>query len=211
MLLIEVDPCCLLIDETSFPDKEKDNFIFEHLVYFSSKGNLLPTLIAKVESQGAFVTRGHHYLEIAKSLKRKRIRVVIEQSSLEIHIQKFLAKITYLKLDWEAERLSGSDVKCGYIWCVFFFERAVDNHEKQIFEEKIINFFRDINLPVGESTFDQRIKNLSCNHLDTCIEFEAYVPILDESWYAQSRQLLIDFHLNHVPIASFQGRRFLIS
>ncbi|PSB55342.1 hypothetical protein [Chamaesiphon polymorphus] len=208
MLLIEVSPYRILSDEIKYPNREKDRFIFEHLKYLCSKLTSLPTLTIQVDSQGAWIKRGHYYLTIAKMLQMPNVKAIVDSSSSNENIECFLETSTANVLDWETERLTERDVLHGYVQYLLFFQRILSEEEKQEFEEKIVNFFGSLRFPVGMNIPDVRINNLAYPYSGICAEFEAYVPILDESWYGQSRSVLIDFHLQNVPIVSFQGMKW---
>jgi hypothetical protein len=211
MLLAEIDPFDILISDIEPLKESEKHFVFEHLLYMMSKIPILPTLLVKLEPQGVIVKYGYLYLEIARILKRKIIRVVVDQSSSEECIQNFLQASSLRVLNWEEERQDNLQASCKFVWYVFFFERAINDKEKNEFEKNIVNFFRELKLPIWAEIPDERIKNLSYQNLGMSAEFEAYVTIADESWYRDSMAVLINFHSQCVPIASFQGRHFLIA
>ena len=210
ILLVELNPDEVSVDESLFPDKQKNSFIYEHLRHYCSKFYHLPTITVKVCAEAVFVVRGHQYLSIARELGHQRIRAIIDKSSPEKDVQKFLQKPSVVQLDWEAARNEGSDTLVEYVWFVFFFEKALNREDRKIFEEQIVEFFKHIKLPDWAEVPEKRITNLSYPYSGRCAEFQAYVPIEDERWYPSSRAVVVDFHLKYVPIASFQGRRFRV-
>ena len=211
ILLVELNPDDVLVDTFLFLDKNKNEFIYEHLRHFYSKPNsVLPTIEVKVGAE-TVVTRGHLYLLLAKELGYKRIRAVIARASPEIFVDNFLKKSSVEKLDWKTIRKEESEAPLAeYAWYIFFFKRALYLEERKAFEEQIVEFFRQIKLPSWAETTGEKIEDLSYPYGGTCAEFQAYVPIRDERWYAPSRAVLINFHLNCVPIVSFQGRKFRV-
>jgi hypothetical protein len=208
IILIELNTDNISINEDLFPDREKNKYILEHLRHYCSKFYPLPTIAIKVCNEGVFVVRGHQYLLIAKELKHQRIRAIIDKSSLDNDVQIFLQKPSVVQLDWEVAKMEGRDELVEYTWYVFFFEKQLNQEERQIFEEQIVEFFKDIKLPTWAKIPDNRIINLSYLFSRYCAEFQAYVPTEDERWYADSITVLINFHLNCVTIASFQGQKF---
>ncbi|BBD70416.1 hypothetical protein NIES4072_67820 [Nostoc commune NIES-4072] len=208
IILIEVNPDDISINEDIFPNTEKNGFIFEHLRYYCSKFYSLPTITIKVCAEGVFVVHGHQYLLIAKELKHQHIRAIVDNSSSDKYVQSFLKKPFVVQLDWEVARIEGNDELVEYTWYVFFFKKQLNQEEKKLFEEHIVEFFKQIQLPGWAKIPDNRIINLTYYFSNYCAEFQAYVPTEDERWYAESIKVLVKFHLNCVPIASFQGRKF---
>ncbi|MGK7899114.1 MAG: hypothetical protein AB4372_37230 [Xenococcus sp. (in: cyanobacteria)] len=98
-----------------------------------------------------------------------------------------------------------------YVWYIFFFQKPLNQDEKKAFEKEVVNFFGQIKLPSWAKVPDKRIKNLVYPYSGLCCEFQAYVPIADETWYSSARAVTIDFHLNCVPIVSFQGSKFKVN
>jgi hypothetical protein len=209
ILLVEVNPEEISIDESLFPDEMKDSFVYEHLKYCCSKNSLLPSISIIVSAAKAFVIRGHQYLFIAKELKYPRIRAIIDKASPEKLVREFLQKPKVVKLDWETVRKEEPDTMIGYSWFIFFFERTLTTAEKNSFEEQIVDFFRQLKLPAFVEIVDERVKNLNYPHAGHCAEFQAFVPIADERWYRSLRSVMIKFHSECIPVFSFQGRKFL--
>lgn len=210
ILLVELNPNEVLTDESLFPDKNKDILIYEHLKHYCSKFYPLPTIEIKVYAESVIVVRGHSYLKIAKELRHQSIRAVIDRNSPKPFVDSFLQKSSVVQLDWELIKQEEDNNLVSYVWLVFFFERQLEKEEQKIFEEQIIEFYRQIKLPAWADTPDNRIKDLSYPHFGCCVEFQAYIPVEDERWYAKSRAALVNFHLNHVPLVSFQGYKFQI-
>lgn len=210
ILLIELNPNEVSVEESLFPDKEKNLFIYEHLRYYCSKFYPLPTITVSIYDEGVFVVRGHQYLAIARELKHQRIRAIVDKSSPEKYVQRFLQRSSVVQLNWEIVSKEGSDIFVEYVWFVFFFKKPLNQEEQIFFEKLIVEFFRQIQLPAWAEVPDHKIKNLSYPYSGHCAEFQAYVPIEDEKWYASSRAAIVNFHLKYVPILSFQGQRFQV-
>ncbi|WP_254563965.1 hypothetical protein [Oscillatoria sp. HE19RPO] len=207
ILIIEIPPSKVLIDETLFPDKHKEEFVYEHLRHYCSKFYPIPTIEIAIYNNSVFVTAGHLYLKIARELGCPKIRAVIDKKSPTNSIVKLLNSPDITQLDWQS-LIQDDDEPICYIWLVFFFIHALSKKEKFAFEDKILGFFSKINLPDWADASKKRIKNMKYINLDSGIEFQAYLPIEDERWYARSRAILMDFHFKYVPIISFQGRKF---
>lgn len=210
ILLVELSPDEISVDESLFPDLNKNSFIYEHLRHYCSKFYPLPTIEVKVDAEAIIVVRGHPYLAIAKELRNQRIRAVVDKASSESSVSRFLQRSSIIQLDWETVMHEENNDLVSYVWFVFFFERSLNQEERKAFEKDIVGFYRQIQLPVWAEVPDDRIKNLSYPYSGRCAEFQAYVPIADERWYASSRAVVVDFHLKCVPIVSFQGRRFRV-
>jgi hypothetical protein len=208
ILLVELNPNEISVDESLFPDQQKDSFIYEHLRHYCSKFYPLPTITVRVCAEAVFVIRGHQYLAIARELGQERIRAVVDQSSSKQYVHSFLDKPSVVQLNWEIARQEGYDTFVEFVWYVFFFERPLNQEEREIFEEQIVEFFRTIKLPEWAEVPENRIIDLSYPYSGYCAEFQAYVPIEDERWYSQSKAVVVNFHLKHIPILSFQGRKF---
>lgn len=208
ILLVELNIDEVSIDKSLLPNQEETSFIYEHLRHYCSKFYPLPTITVRVCAESVFVVRGYQYLLIARELGHQQIRAVIDKSSPEKYVQRFLGKASVSQLDWQVVRKEENDRLLGYFWYVFFFEKPLNQQKKTIFEDTIVNFFRQIKLPDWAEKPKSRIRNLSYPYSGSCAEFQAYVPIADERWYCESRAVLIEFHLKCVPIASFQGQIF---
>jgi hypothetical protein len=155
-----------------------------------------------------FVTRGHLYLTLAKELGYDRIRAVIDKASPREIVSSFLENPSISQLDWDVVKLENIDDFLEYVWLVFFFANPLTSQEKIVFENQVVEFYRQIKIPDGAEEADERIKDLNYPYLGRCAEFQAYLPIEDERWYAKSKAVLVDFHKQYAPIVSFQGRRF---
>lgn len=210
ILLVELNTDEVLVDESLFPNKDSDSFVYEHLRHYCSKFYPLPTISVRVYPESVVVTRGHFYLLIAKELGSQRIRAVIDSVSPEDLVAKFLQKPSVIQLDWKAIRQEESNNLYGYNWYVFFFETPLNTNNKNFFEDEVVKFFTKINFSEWAEVPDQRIKNLSYPCSGRCAEFQAYIPIADESWYARARAVATNFHLKCVPIISFQGQKFQV-
>lgn len=210
ILLVELNINEVSIDEYLFPNKEQNLFIYEHLRHYCSKFYPLPAITIKVCSLGFFVIRGHHYISIAKELGHQKIRAIVDKSSALETIQNFLLLKSVIQLDWEVVRKEESETLVDYFWYILFFEKPLNQQQQIAFESEIVDFFRQIKLPNWAKKNENRIINLSYPYSGSCAEFQAYTPIEDERWHASSRSVLINFHLKHVPIISFQGRRFKV-
>lgn len=211
ILLVELDPNEVSVDEALFPNKEKNSFVYEHLRHYCSKIYPLPTITLKLINEIAFVVRGHYYLSIARELGHQQIRAVIDSSSPCEYIQTFLHKNFVTQLNWEVEKRANSNELVGYVWYVLFFAKSLNQEEKDFFEAQVVSFFREIKLPDLPEPPKQKITDLNYPYAGKCAEFQAYLPITDERWYASSRAALIGFHSKSVPIVSFQGRKFQVT
>lgn len=209
-ILVELNINDISIDEIIFPNEMKECFIYEHLLYYCSKFYPLPTILIKLCGESAYVVRGHQYLSIAKELKHSSIRAIIDKASTEKYIKAFLRRSSVTQLDWEKIRKEEHNTAVAFNWYTCFFDRPLTSREKVIFEDQIVGFLKHLNLPSFVEKVDQRIKNLSYPFSGLCAEFQAFVPVADERWYSDFRSVMIKFHLEYVPIMSFQGRKFLV-
>lgn len=208
--IVELKPDKVTIDEFKFPNKEQDFYIYDHLRYYCSKLTTLPAISIKIIDNVIFASSRSQYLTIAKELNRNRIQAVINLSSSKEDITKILNKPYVVQLDWEAVKKKERETLINYAWYIFFFQKTLNQDEKKAFEKDVVNFFRLIKLPSWATVPDQRIKDLAYSYSGLCCEFQAYVPIADERWYSSARAKTEIFHLNCVPIVSFQGRKFKV-
>ena len=213
ILLLELNPNDISIDEKLFPSPKKSSFIYEHLRYYCSKFYPLPTIFVRVYENSVIVTDGRMYLAIAKESGHQQIRAIVDRASPDRFVQKLLENPSVTQLDWETVRQEDDDelVSCDWFdWLIFFFKRSLNREEKKTFEEQVVRFFKQIPLPELTDVQKERIKNLSYPHSGLSAEFEAYLPWTDERWFATSRAVLLNFHFNCVPIASFQGWKWQV-
>jgi hypothetical protein len=210
-VLIELNVDEISVDETIFPNEMKESFIYEHLMYYCSKFYPTPAILIKLCNELTYVVRGHQYLSIAKDLKYSSIRAIIDKSSTEESIKAFLRKPSVIQLDWETARKEEYDTLITFNWYICFFERPLTEREKGIFEEQIVGFLKQLSLPSFAKRVDERIKDLSYPFSGLCAEFQAFVPVADERWYGHFRSVMIKFHLEYVPIVSFQGWKFFVT
>jgi hypothetical protein len=210
ILLVELNTDEVSIDEFVFPNRQKDQFIYEHLRHYCSKFYPLPTIEVRICDEIIVVTRGHFYLSIANEFRHQRIRAVIDRNSQENLIENFLKKSSVVQLDWRMTDQENNDELVSYVWLVIFFDRPLSQGDKNNFEEHVLEFFKRIPLPAWAEAPENRIQNM--NYLDSgyCVELQAYIPVEDERWYISSKRVLNEFHLKYVSIASFQGRKFLV-
>lgn len=210
ILLIELSPNNISIDKNLFPDRDEELLIYKHLKHYCSKFYPLPTIEVKVCTESVIVIRGHSYLTIAQDLGHQRIQAIIDKNSSKAAVFNLLQESSVKQLDWKLKVKENDDNLFEYIWLIFFFERILKQEEKKILEEQVIEFYRQIEILTWAEVPENRIKNLSYPYLGYCVEFQACVPVEDERWYAKSKAVLANFHLNHVPIVSFQGYKFLM-
>lgn len=208
ILIVELNPELISIDEDRFPDLEKENFIYEHLKHYYSKYSNLPTINIRVDEESVFVTARHIYLALAKELGYDRIRAVIDKNSPKEAVSNFLKYSSVSKLDWNVVNQEEVYDLVEYVWLVFFFDKPLNPQATFWFEEQVVGFYKQIEISKEYEEFDARIKDLSYPYLGRCAEFQVYLPIEDERWYAKSKAVLFDFHTKYVPIVSFQGIKF---
>lgn len=210
VLLVEVNPKDVFIDESVFPNEQKQYYIYEHLKYYCSKLETLPTIVIRIVSDKAIVVRNHYYLHIAKELNHSYIRAIIDNNSLKDAVDKFLSNPFVSKLDLEFIRKQEQDILIAYNWYICYFERVLNLKEKTVFEEDVVHFFSKLQLPAFVKTVEERYKNLVYSHSGVCVEFQALTPLVDERWFSTFRSIMKNFHFQHVPILSFQGAKFLV-
>ncbi|MEH1863543.1 MAG: hypothetical protein V7K69_00650 [Nostoc sp.] len=209
IILAEVSPDDILIDESIFADTQKDLFIYEHLKYFISKLGYLPVVEVRLYGNLVFVTRGHLYALISKELGYKYIRIRILQDSSREDVENFLQKSSVIRLDWETVKQEASRIPLvDYVWYIVFFAHSLSQVERQIFEESIIKFLKEIKLPECVQESNEKIRYLNYPFFGECCEFQAYISIGDERWYGDWTRKLSNFNLKHVPIISVNGRKF---
>lgn len=208
--LVELNPEEIVIDELKFPNKERNSYVYDHLSHYCSKLTTLPAISIKIVDDVVFASSRSQYLAIAKELNIERIQAVVDLSSSKEDIEKILDKPFVVQLDWEAIRKKEKETLIAYVWYVFFFEKPLNQNQKKVFENEIVEFFRQIKLPSWAAVPDKRIENLAYPYSGLCCEFQAYVPVADERWYSLARAKTENFHLNYVPIVSFQGSKFKV-
>jgi len=170
----------------------------------------IPWITVRVDANSVIITRGHLYLKVARELGNEKIHAVVDRNdSDDIFIQKLLDRPCVIKLDWKT-LIQEDEQLLSYGWLVFFFKRLLNSVEKKIFEEEVVGFFQQIQVPGSVNLGRERIKNLNYPYSGLCAEFQAYLPWEDERWYLTSRAVLLNFHLNCVPIVSFQGKKWQV-
>jgi hypothetical protein len=210
ILVVALNPSMITVNEYLFPNSYKDSFIYDHLRYYCSKGQSVPTITIKVCSDSVIVTRGHYYLLIAKELGYEKIQAVVDQN-LSRDIESFLNSPYIVQVNWKTLRQNEDQKLLGYVWYVFFFKRNLSQSEQEAFHTLVVNFYEQIEIPGWANEPETRILDLNYSHLGYSAEFQAYVPFADERWYAGALAAAVDFHMKYVPIVSCQGRKFYIA
>ncbi len=207
LLVVDMDPNDVKVDESVFPDKWKDIYIYEHLRHFYSKFSSMPSIGIYVTRESVTVMRGHQYLSIAKDLGRGSIRAVVDHTSPKKAVEQFLKRPSVRQLDEEELKAYDDAILRSYSWYVFFFERPLGAEERELFERKIVDYLKQAPLP-PQFEGVERLKELNYPYEGQCAEVEVFTP-LDSRWYGRFRLVMMDFHTNVVPIISFQGTKFL--
>ena len=195
ILLADVPPAVVSIDEFRFPDRDRTQ-IFEHLVRYCSKFDSLPAITILIENTKATVVRGHKYLLAAHALGRATIRAVITGSPTKQDFESFLSRTQSKGLDWETIKTAEARVPAPKGWHVFFFAHSLSSEQKIIFDEIVTILFPDQNIYV---TYDEA---------SPLAEFKAKTPVTDVVWMAKHLDAFATFSRVEVPIVSYQGRRF---
>ncbi len=206
LLVVDMDPNDVKVDESVFPNKWKDTFVYEHLRHYCSKFSPLPGISIYVTRKSVTVTDAHQYLSIAKDLGRESITAVVDHTSPKKAVQEFLKRPSVKQLDYQKLRAEEDAAMFSYGLYVFFFERPLNARERQLFEQKIVGYLKEIKLPPRFEGVE-RIKELNYSYDGQCAEVEAFTST-DERWYGPFRLALMDFHQNVTPIISFQGTKF---
>lgn len=206
LLLVEMNPSDVEVDESVFPDEWKDWFVYEHLRYCCSKSQILSVVKIHVTADAVTAMSGQTYLSIARDLGRTSIRAVVDWSSPEEAVKQFLKRPSVTKLDYKAIREEEDKTLYWYGWFIFFFEEGLGEREREIFERDVVGFLKQIKLPPQFEAVE-RIQELTYPFSGRCAEVKAFRSA-DERWYAPFRVVLSDFHKNVARIASFQGTKF---
>lgn len=192
--LLELPLDAVAVDEDRAPDRD-DSLIVEHLLRCCATFDPLPAIGVTLDGTRALVVRGHKYLLVAHRLGRRLIRAVVMGESTNDQVDAFVRRAGGRLLDWEAIRAAEALDPTPKGWDVFFFERPLSPAEKVAFEAAMAPLFREA---------------LEVRHDDAgpVAEFEARMPVTDEAWVRRHLEAVVTFHEDHVPIVSFQGRRF---
>ncbi|NJK63844.1 MAG: hypothetical protein HC921_15190 [Synechococcaceae cyanobacterium SM2_3_1] len=123
---VEVDSNEIIIDEHRFPNRTKESYIYEHLLYFLSKAayQYLPSITIKIIDGKVYVTQGHQFVSIARDLGRNRVQAFIDQCSADQDINRFLIRPTVKQLplsDVESRVNRSHSPSADYRWFVIFF------------------------------------------------------------------------------------------
>lgn len=210
LLVVGVDPRIITTDLDRFPERD-DSYVFEHLAYYCRHLETLPAIRIVVGSEGAIVTARHKYLRIARLLGLRFLRAVIDRrASNPDDLSAFLSRPDVHLLDWNTLDVEERATVVARQWQVFFFSRKLSESEKEDFSRLVDVFFDNLNQS-RSPTVDQgkAVTDLTYDDARKSVEFQARLPIGDETWFAQYRELIADFGITHqVVIVSYQGGKF---
>lgn len=207
VLVVECDPKTLRIDDKKFPDRET-HYIYEHLKYCLSKSNLLPAATISLDGDSPIVVQGQKYVRISVELGRASIRAIITGEVHMDDVQNFLRREDVRILDWRSIRREEEQMNVVDGYHVFFFEGALSEQQKRIFEETFVGFFNRLQSVLLRNR-PKNTPKVSFSHNDYCAECFATTPAGDESWFAEYHSCCLNFSRNVARIASYQGRQFV--
>jgi hypothetical protein len=119
----------------------------------------------------------------------------------------FLKRKDIKILDWQQIKKEEEGTAVMDACHVFFFEQPLSEHDRQLFDERIVGFFRglDSDLLKGKA---RTVSAPMFLHDGNSAEFTATTPAGDETWFGDLYTCCLDFSRNVVRIASYQGKRF---
>jgi hypothetical protein len=207
VLVVECNPRLLGINEEMYPDRDV-GFIYDHLKHYCSRFSPLPAATIMLCDGSPVVVQGHKYVQIAVDLGRESIRSIVSGSIDSEEVQRFVRSDGVRILDWDALRREerASDVLDAVH--VFFFEPALSDVQRALFEERIGGFFQHIRSVLLQGR-QRVVSKVTYSHAGHCAEFVATTPAGDRSWFGEFHARCLDFSRNVAGIASYQGRKFV--
>lgn len=214
MIVIDLPPKRVSIDETRFPDRDTTH-IYEHLLHYCSlipPSHPLPAIDIQVERDSLVVMRGHKYLRIAKHLGRSTVRATIHTADSrndQEAIAALLAMPDVKQVDWRAILKREGRTLVARDWHVFFFERALRLTEKQAFEAHVVGFFPPLLLRLKPNWKKQPVvTHVEYDDTRNLAQFQAWTPVGVETWFNDYLHELGVFDQRYARIVSYQGRRY---
>lgn len=199
VIVTEVPVNSLVRDES----KAKETpYVFDHLKYYCSKFMPLPAVIARLKDGKAEVLGAGVYLDIAKALGHKTIRVSFREKSEAKEIKDFLRDCNGNLLCLSNIEAEETEQDCFFGWHIFFFERVPSSKEKQGFVDTVVTAFSTLGEKYG---IGPRVSEVLFLDDQKSAEFQANIPTKSERWYLDVREAIHEYSEGCVKIVSYQG------
>lgn len=181
----------------AYPDRN-DGFIFEHLKEYCALFDPLPAITVSVHGQRLVVERGHHYLRIAKELRRRTLRAGIVGEDFT-GIVGVLSTIPNVELEDEmAESIIDG-------WHVFFLISPPSSADLQALKEHFDEFLKT-SLPRFVGNHRPERSDWRANPETGFVAIKFPTPLTSHEWALQFRQQF-RYLPNGMRFISYQGRR----
>ena len=183
--------------------------IYEHLKYFYSLPRIfpLPAIHVQLSGENISITRGRNYLRIARDLGDEWIRGILQYEATDsvdffAGLPDGVEEIPREDMELEA---SAPVVRS---WHVYFFESPLAGVEQALFLNRVAGFFERLETPFIAAS-EKRLFRSAFPFDGHCAQFEALIPVGDNSWFAAYREVSRNFSRDIRRIVSFQGARFV--
>lgn len=192
-----------IVECSSFPDDPNDGLVYEHLLRYCSRTEVLPAVFARFVDNKLVVTRGHKYLSIAKELGFGTIRGVLLEA-VDPKLNPFLKERGIVELSVDELRREEDSTSVQTAWHVIFV-RSLDSKETC----KVIDRFK---AEMGGFLFETMGKGVALEEFFFredigCIEMKFLTPCANHDWTTGFMRIL-GFLDSSLEILSYQGRRF---
>ena len=207
--LAEIDMGLIVVDDAY--KKIDDSYIYEHLKYYFSKfGDCpLPAITVKISRDSILLVGSYIYYIAAKELGYPSIqcfiRGEIDHTELE---KKYSGKVVFI--DWKKEEEEENLTPIRNEPQLFFFEHALNENDKKMFQKLIVEFFETLDHPVMKPIARPRTSCLAFPFENTCAEFMAIAPFgySESDWVRKHLYAIRQFHEKGVPIISRNGMKY---
>ena len=201
---IEVSPSEVILDHSEVG--RDDGFVYEHLKRYCSKFTPLPAITVKLSGGKLIAVRGHKYLSIAVELRRERIRAVLQGATFEELRSQGVPGVISVVPETTLESEQKTAVIAG--WHVFFF-KSPPSHE---LADRITARFKDFlnqSLPNALGSWQQVEIDSHFDFSGPCFEIKFPTPVANQAWANLYRAFISSVSNEALPIATYQGRRFV--
>jgi hypothetical protein len=200
-------PISLVREDPRYPDRDT-HYIYDHLKYLLSRPRSfpLPAMRVMLDEDGLSVTDGHKYLRIARELGHPKLRAILGSSStpnseLIAQLPQGVTVIPKGELERELKHPWVND------YHVYFFDEPLTPEAQEKFASRIAGFFETLKSPLLEG-IEKRVTHVAFPFGARCAEFQAVIPLGDQSWFPAYLAVARNFSRDVAHISTFQGGTF---